>query len=156
MTISQLFWEFDGRISRKLFILGSLFLLFLGGGLSLLLIPLFGLTVEDLKGTPNIKLLSFSMMMNALFFWPTIALGYKRMHDLGVSGKFYGFLNLVILLLYVFASFGVFSENPVQDKSFVAWSNILNLIFTVVFLVLVFARGTRGANSYGPDMTDAY
>ena len=156
MTISQLFWEFDGRISRKLFILGSLFLLFLGGALSLLLIPLFGLSVEDFKGAQTLKLLSLSMMINALFFWPTIALGYKRMHDLGVSGKFYGFLNLVILLLYVFASFGGFTDNPGQDKSFIGWTNVLNLIFTVVFLVLVFARGTRGPNAYGPDMTEAY
>lgn len=156
MTMSQLFWEFDGRISRKLFILSSLFLLFLGGGLSLFLIPAFGLTIEDFKGAPTLKLLTLSMMVNALFFWPTIALGYKRMHDLGYSGKFYGFLNLAILLLYVFAAFGQFSENPIENKSFVGFSNILNLVFTVVFLALVFVRGTKGPNSYGTDMTDAY
>lgn len=156
MTMSQLFWEFDGRISRKLFILSSLFLLFLGGGLSLFLIPAFGLTIEDFKGAPTLKLLNLSMMVNALFFWPTIALGYKRMHDLGYSGKFYGFLNLAILLLYVFAAFGQFSENPIENKSFVGFSNVLNLVFTVVFLALVFVRGTKGPNSYGADMTDAY
>ena len=156
MTISQLFWEFDGRISRKLFLLGSLFLLFLGGALSLILIPLFGLSLEDFNGTPSTKLLSVSMTVNALFFWPTIALGYKRMHDLGVSGKFYGFLNLVLLFLYLLASFGAFGENPAQARNFVGWFNVLNLIFSVMFLVLVFVRGTRGPNAYGPDMTDAY
>lgn len=156
MTMSQLFWEFDGRISRKIYILSTLFLMFFAGGLSLLLIPVFELTIEDFKGDPTIKLLSLSMLMTALLFWPTIALGYKRLHDLGYSGKLYGFLNLAILLLFLFASLGSFSDTPAQDKMFVGWSNLLNLLHTAFLIVLVFIRGTRGPNNYGPDDTDYY
>lgn len=152
MTMSQLFWEFNGRIPRKIYILSSLFLMLLGGGISYLLLPVFGLTMEEYIGEPTLKALTFNVMMNALFFWPNLAVGYKRMHDLGWSGKFFGFLYLMLLLLYLLAAVGFFSDNPMQNTTFLNGNFLLTIGLFMLLIPLIFFRGTKGENVYGPEL----
>lgn len=156
MTMSHLFWEFNGRIPRKLYILSSLFLMFFGGGLSYFLSPFFGLTLEEYLGGITLKTLSFNVIMNGLFFWPNLAIGYKRLHDLGFSGKLFGALYISILILYCLAALGSFSDDPLKNETFVYINFIFTFILFIFLIFMIFMRGSRRENQYGPDLTGYY
>jgi uncharacterized membrane protein YhaH (DUF805 family) len=106
-------FNFSGRARRKeylIFLIGS----FIFG----LLIGLMGIFVFGLNEQQLDKL---GMISQLLFFIPTIAVGIRRLHDVGKSGWFFLLLLIPFFNLYVF------------------------------FYLMLIKKGDIGDNQYGPD-----
>lgn len=82
----------NGRVSRKGYGLGFLLPYYVLVGLpSLLLVPQNGLGI-------------YFGLAGLFFFWPTIAVSVKRLHDLGQTGWIYPIFFIVVFLLSLYAS----------------------------------------------------
>ncbi|MCP4102198.1 MAG: DUF805 domain-containing protein [Lentisphaerae bacterium] len=78
----KLHWDFEGRISRKEYLFGFVFLVLVYTGSSLLFVLLFSLPT----GNPAATMGFFVIVFKALFIWPNFCLQTKRFHDLNLSG----------------------------------------------------------------------
>ena len=151
MTMQHLFFQFHGRIPRRIFIFGFLFLFCLQVGSSYLLLKIVGLSVEDYLRRVTPQTLTFDLLANVIFVWPNLAIGIKRLHDIGWPGSGYVGVYGGLLLIYLLGVMGVYTDNPNESSSF--WSSIavMGLASFVFFVVMVFVPGKRGANQFGPD-----
>lgn len=148
MSMTHLFFGFSGRINRQLFILGTFFLGFLNGGLLFWIIYESGMKID--KGIPK-DLLAIDTIIQGLFLWPFLALAYKRLHDRGKSGKFFGMIYMVRLLLTMPVAFGWISSQAGQNVGYFFLLFVLSVGVIVLCFEMYFLRGTDGDNSYGPD-----
>lgn len=166
--ITKKYSDFSGRARRKEWWSYALFELLIT---SLLSIPM-GMTFgKDLAADPEIaqymaqnpgdKEYIYSLMGGNLFFWaltivgilllaPTLAVGCRRFHDVGLStGLFWvvgglPVLSTIISLLMVIAP-GVIPQALTGIVSF------LSMLAGLAMLVVAFIPGKTGPNAYGPD-----
>ncbi|HHK74938.1 MAG TPA: DUF805 domain-containing protein [Rhizobiales bacterium] len=149
--MKQLFFGFDGRISRRSFWLGSavLFLLMLAGFLLYLGLVGFDTVMNAPAGSRSSAIVSF--MISLVLFVPWLALVIKRLHDRAKSGWW----SLVFLLpeygyqyLDAFGFTGGYGRFNMVDYT-------VGGLYTAVTLWLLIElgglKGTAGENIYGPD-----
>ncbi len=151
MTMQQLFFRFEGRIPRQIFILGYLFLFCLQVGSSFFLLRLSGLTIEDYMKQVTQATLGFDLMSNLIFSWSHLALGIKRLHDVGWSGMSYLAVYCALMLVYLMALMGVFSITPNENSTFWGMVSLLGMASFVFFAIMVLLPGVKGDNGYGSD-----
>jgi len=151
MTMQQLFFGFNGRISRQIFILGYLLLFCLQVGTSLFLLRLSGLTVEAYMKQVTQVTLGFDLVSNLIFSWSHLALGLKRLHDIGWTGMGYLAVYCGLMLVYLFALLGAFSITPNENSTFWSMVSLLSMASFVFFVIMVLLPGEKGHNGYGPD-----
>ena len=151
MTLYQLFFQFYGRIPRKLFIFSFLFLFCLQISAASWLLQFTELTTQDYIKRISPKSLGFDLMINVLFIWPQLAIAVKRLHDIGWSGLGYVVLYLSLLLLYFLGLTGAFTSAPQEHSGFMGSVAILGLASLVFLVMMVFIPGVRGDNQFGPD-----
>lgn len=147
----KLFFQFDGRIERKLFIFSFLFLFCLQIAAASWLLQFTELTTQDYIKRISPKSLGFDLMINVLFIWPQLAIAVKRLHDIGWSGLGYVVLYLSLMLLYFLGLTGVFSSAPQEHSGFMGSVAVLGLASLVFLVMMVFIPGVRGDNQFGPD-----
>lgn len=136
---------FKGRVSKKEFfysVFGSLFLLLF---VSIILIVIYGLLELLLPFTKPFLEWPVVLIIILLAIYQTIfvaSMSVRRLHDLNLSGYFY--------LLYIILFFGN-SLFSVIAKSFPMLSLIIFLLSIIFVIYLLFFKGTKGPNKYGPD-----
>lgn len=153
MTVNELFLGFSGRIPRKVFILGFLFLFSLQVGVSYILLQTVGLTLEEYLKKITQKTLTFDLIANGLFLWPNLAIGVKRLHDFGWSGRLFIFVHAGLILAYLLAVLGAFGPDPGESRNFWTMVRILGLASFAFFVAMLFVRGHRGENDFGRELS---
>lgn len=166
--ITKKYSDFSGRARRKEWWSLALFETLIT---SLLAIPM-GMTfgkdfaadpemVQYMAQNPGDKEYIYSLMGGNVFFWgllivgilllvPTLAVGCRRFHDVGIStGVFWVVGGLTVLsslvgVLQVIAP-GVIPQALSGIVSF------LSMLATLAMLVIAFIPGKIGPNAYGPD-----
>ena len=166
--ITKKYSDFSGRARRKEWWSLELFETLIT---SLLAIPM-GMTfgkdfaadpemVQYMAQNPGDKEYIYSLMGGNVFFWgllivgilllvPTLAVGCRRVHDVGIStGVFWVVGGLTVLsslvgVLQVIAP-GVIPQALSGIVSF------LSMLATLAMLVIAFIPGKIGPNAYGPD-----
>ena len=166
--ITKKYSDFSGRARRKEWWSLELFETLIT---SLLAIPM-GMTfgkdfaadpemVQYMAQNPGDKEYIYSLMGGNVFFWgllivgilllvPTLAVGCRRFHDVGIStGVFWVVGGLTVLsslvgVLQVIAP-GVIPQALSGIVSF------LSMLATLAMLVIAFIPGKIGPNAYGPD-----
>lgn len=149
MSVQHLFFNFDGRIPRQIFILGFFFLFCLQISTSVVLLYIVDLPIDLYLKKVTQQTLGFDLLANLLFIWPNLAIGVKRLHDIGWSGAGYVMIYSGLMLIYLLGFLGAFGESPGEVARF--WQLIYLLGFSsfILFLLMVFLPGTKGDNRFG-------
>lgn len=141
----------DGRISRKRWWIGVLFILVIGIALSLVLALITGGSLNAMAWG--------NMIIGLALLYPAYSIGVKRRHDRGDDGKDLLALMVASIVLNLLQTLGIGVTMgevggvpvPVPDM----WLMVLQLIFFVFGLYMLvqlgFLKGTAGPNQYGPD-----
>lgn len=149
---------FKGRARRKEYWSWMLFVVLLAVVMSLIL------------GTVMISSLESALWAMALLyifalviFFPSLSVTFRRLHDIGRSGWWYGGYCLASLAVGVFAgifsvaSFATSVNDPDSMGSMLGGGIVMLVyvlaafVYSIVFLVWSFTEGTRGPNKYGDD-----
>lgn len=138
------FFNYKGRIGRKKYFLISLLILILGFclilGMAFTLFFLLGhfFSVSS-KAIPLLTLPGAALSW-MIFSFPVV----KRLHDIGFSGWFY-------LLVLLQPAYTLFRKMYLNDIRIIEMEVLLSGISLLILLVLLFKKGTKGPNKYGPD-----
>jgi uncharacterized membrane protein YhaH (DUF805 family) len=143
MNFTYLFTSFNGRINRKPYWLGILFLAILSIFLS------FGFTLAILNPNGSIGVLTAIGLIGFLAYLASIPLVVKRLHDRGKSGHY-------AWLFYGSSIVGSVIDSATRNTAEMSASSLIAALIVVgiglwFFIELGFFRGTPGANAYGPD-----
>lgn len=157
MTLSWLFFHFHGRIPRKIFILASLLLFFLQSALSFVFLNMVGVSLEDFQSLEDYKrevlphLIPLNLISSVVFLWPNLAIGVKRLQDIGWSGRVYGLLCVSLLLLYVIGVMGASGSGDAApiNLGLLSLINLLVLGTYVFLIIMIFWPGPKERNRYG-------
>ena len=130
MSIVKILFSFHGRIPRSTFWAATLGTFFSYG----ILAAILALTLSEHRiggiGGPEVLIILVITMC-----WIGFAIQVKRWHDMGYSGWMI-LLSIVATLIYNVTAFG-------------------GILTACIFLWLGLAKGTVGANKYGPDPLQA-
>jgi uncharacterized membrane protein YhaH (DUF805 family) len=173
-----LFTTTTGRISRKSWWLGTVALIVVNIVISLLILPLVGVSLMPdmtaLVANPasaDAAAVSatiadgmrrsawVSLVMFAIFAFPIYALGVKRRHDKDNAGMDVIVYLAITAVLLLIQALGIGWESTTVSNVTIPtpamWLNILSLavgIFAIYLLVVLgFLKGTAGPNQFGPD-----
>lgn len=149
---------FKGRARRKEYWSWMLFVALLAIVVSLILSVVVISSPESTLGATAL-LYVFALVV----FFPSLSVTFRRLHDIGRSGWWYGGYYLVSLAVGVFA--GLFSvasiATSVNDSDSIASMlgggivmlvyGLAAFVYSIVLLVWSFTEGTRGPNKYGDD-----
>lgn len=131
--------KFDGRATRQeywIFFLFNLIILFVMGFVLGLSAAVFGVGAALVE--PVIRIYYLAVMI------PTIAVGVRRLHDVGRSGLWVIIPNVLFVGLYLFAAIGIRSETT---------ATILLIVIVIcsgVSFVFTLFDSQPGENEYGP------
>jgi uncharacterized membrane protein YhaH (DUF805 family) len=177
-NIVGLFTTTEGRISRKPWWLGVVILIVINLVISLLLLPIFGISMMPNMGamiTPDGTVDTAAVSQNiadgmrrgswaslilfAIFAYPGYALSIKRRHDKDNNGMdfviYLGLVAVVMLLQALGIGWETTTVGGLTLPTPSLWLNLLNLavfVYAIYLLVVLgFLRGTPGPNQYGPD-----
>ena len=145
------FFSYKGRMARLRYFLICLTLIvifiFFQAGIMLL----FGIFDQDLpiyywlldwlfnpQDLPVYYWFLESVFLSVILFFPTV----KRLHDIEWSGWMY-------ILLLILGSLHL--KNPGYLNPFDTLDYIIFIINLFIFCFLIFVKGTKGSNKYGPD-----
>ena len=173
MTFRGLFLSPRGRISRRQWWIGAILLVVVEIGCLLLVLPLLGLSAEELRALPSIDpqaraqvLLEAyqhvawgSLAIFALIAYPAYCLSLKRRHDRNQDGRDVYLALAVSALPLLMEALGL--AYSIGEVDGAPWptpgltyllAGAVALCFGVYMLVVLgFLKGGAGPNSYGPD-----
>ena len=175
--IKELFFSFNGRISRKQFWLANLVLLIAYIILYFLLSPIFGLNpfnYDAMLGigqgieppeTEHVLKENYArsslliLFIDFLLLIPAVAVYIKRRHDQGSHGQeiwFIFFLSLIISLIEI-NTIG-YKVTQVGDWAFLETNLFIDIFLFMVSILIIyilfiagFLKGDKGENEYGSD-----
>lgn len=150
MTMQQLLFDFEGRIPRQWFILAFLFLLCLQFSTSIVLMHMMEISPEAAWNKITREKLGFELIANAPFIWPNVAIGVKRLHDIGWFGAGYVFVYVGLMVLYLLGFLGAFSDQPGENASFWQFVMMFGFASFILLILMVFVPGSKGDNRFGP------
>lgn len=168
------FIGFDGRLNRQPFWISGIIIAVVSVIISLVILPLLGLSMmpnlnigADTTAADVAAVMTeaagksrwISLVMFAIFVYPSAAICIKRRHDRNNNGMdVWVYLGLTVIYLLVQALGIGMTTVDVGGVSFPAPSTPLMLFGILVgilgiylLVVLGFLKGTAGANQYGPD-----
>lgn len=153
--LADLFSRFEGRISRAVFWRAAS-LMFAGQiGLTVLIARVAGLGWRDFVYADR-RALWVNLVVVAFFFWPSLALSVKRLHDRDLPGWWAGLLHVLLFIFYIDQA----ALRPIlRDKAALLLSLVpvamLFLIGAWLLIEMAFLSGTRGPNRFGLPPDDA-
>ena len=142
------YFTFSGRASRSEYWFFILFTVLLAFFTSFLDAALFGVAMsEDIAGPLN-TLASLGV------FVPTLAVGWRRLHDTGRSGWWIGGFILAVpaalFLMMSTAASAAFSPAALGNAVFLMGAMMVGfVIYCIVMLVFLVQRGDPGPNRFG-------
>lgn len=146
MNFANLFFHFEGRISRQPFWIGAVIL----GVANAAIAWLFGVPLW-----PEVPMDFHTRLIDAtidvVFIYPTVALAVKRLHDRNQPTS-YAWLLIAGIVVGIAASlFGFLGDQT--ELTFAGWvAAAFVLVVGLGFLIeLGFRPGTVGDNPHGPD-----
>ena len=136
LTYLKTFFSYKGRIARKEYFLiclsiGIIYKFFYSG-----ITFVFEISEQEI---PHIFWILHYVFFSVIYFCPTA----KRLHDIEFSAWMYVLIFFVGVLGYY--------KNPVLIESLNALDWILSIIFIFLSCFLIFKKGTKGPNKYGPN-----
>lgn len=87
------------------------------------------------------------------FLWPLTAVGFRRSHDLGLSGLWYGTYMAVGLGLDLGSRLLLAQMSALTDRSQGVLNTVMLIDFALgilFFIAFAFLRGSSGRNRFGP------
>jgi uncharacterized membrane protein YhaH (DUF805 family) len=176
-NVVRLYTSTEGRISRKSWWLGVLGIAIVNILISFLILPFVGISMMPdmaalLSGaTVDTAALSqtitdsvrrsgwVSLILFAIFAYPSYALSIKRRHDKDNNGMdvivYLGLTALVLLLQALGIGMEMTTIGQVTFPTTAMWLNVILFalgIFGIYLLVVLgVLKGTDGPNQYGPD-----
>jgi uncharacterized membrane protein YhaH (DUF805 family) len=147
MDFGYLYTNFEGRIGRKSYWLGTICLIIV------MMIVMFGAIYliggSVLANDFQTRLVTFVLQL--LFLYPSAALIVKRLHDRNRPGWFAAFMLGPVILKSISDLVGM-TGDPINQNALDYLFNILIFVVAIWFFVeLGCLRGTVGPNQYGPD-----
>lgn len=137
------FFTLKGRLNRlRYFKYSILLFLLLAVFITLSIIATVGAEKSDSSFLLLLALICF--LCGVAVFWGTVAVSVRRLHDLNLSGWWYG---LVFLISTVGSSLAMS-----EDDAVVLAATILNLATVSFSFYLFLKKGTEGTNDYGEDL----
>jgi uncharacterized membrane protein YhaH (DUF805 family) len=107
------------------------------------------LLLEALTGIYQILLTVWSLAM----LWPGFAVGFKRYHDRGRSGRafavLYGLQAVLLIVLLVMSANAVQGDLPGRGQAAVSFAILVIWLYLLVTVGIL--KGQPGPNRYGPD-----
>jgi uncharacterized membrane protein YhaH (DUF805 family) len=164
MTIRQVLFSFEGRLSRKpwwiafvvIFPLGLATLLLFtiiiwaAAGIHIAVRPSPEGTVFEAPSAERAGLIT-PVIVTLIFLWPTLAIWAKRLHDLNLSG-WLAVIPYVLWIADLALSYAGLLGSSHQPNLLGSALHTMESIVAIGFIILLgFVRGTRCPNSYGPD-----
>ena len=143
------FSSFEGRVSRGVFWQACTLLVGAQFALTLALASTVGLGWRDFAFSDR-RALWINLVVIAFFFWPSLALCVKRLHDRDLPGWWAGLLHVLLFIVYANQA----AVRPlVHDKAslLIALVPVAMLLLVGVWLLveLAFLAGTAGPNRFG-------
>ena len=146
------FFSYQGRIGRQTYIfltlmtiMCGLLVLIVGGiGAFYILEYFFGITLSE-KWQFVVLLLPGAVLINVLFSFIAV----KRLHDIGWSGWF-------CLLLFLQQVYKLIYQNMFNSIRFLEMEFLILGVSLIMYLILLFKKGSEGDNIYGPDPLSMY
>lgn len=170
------FSGFDGRLNRQPFWISGIILAVVSVAISLLILPLVGLSIMPALpaiggGTSSADVMEAlvaaqsragwaSLVMFLLFLYPSAAICIKRRHDRNSSGLdvwiYFGLTAIMLLISALglgmtMTDFGNGMVLPVPGPINSVLSIVVGIYAIYLLVVLGFLKGTAGPNAYGPD-----
>jgi uncharacterized membrane protein YhaH (DUF805 family) len=148
--LSYLYSSFEGRISRGQFWWGASLLLAAQAALTAAIARTVGLGWRDFVYSDR-RALWVNLVVIAFFFWPSLAMCIKRLHDRDLPGWWAALLHVLLFIFYVDQA----ATRPLmRDNATVLMSLLpvamLFLVGSWLVVELAFLNGTAGANRFGP------
>lgn len=152
MSLRYLYTSFDGRINRKRFWTASFIMMAAAMALSFVIFTPIAVMSPGLGG---IATLLFSLAL----LYPALALGVKRLHDRGRSGRLMAVFLAPGISLQVGEFFGLTGSLQIVGGEMIYLPNPFGWALNAAVLgvgiwalvELGIRKGTTGANEYGPD-----
>ncbi|WP_334175806.1 DUF805 domain-containing protein [Pseudoxanthobacter sp.] len=155
MSLSTLYFSFNGRIGRKAYWLGHIGLTVATAVIAGILLAVWGEALTGAVDGMAFELVSLpagaliaTLVLEIVFTFASLALTVKRLHDRGRTGW-------VALVFYAPAWLNnILSQSSAEGMVFYLVSVLSLISFLAViwfFIELGFFRGTVGHNEYGPD-----
>ena len=166
--ITKKYSDFSGRARRKEWWSFALFKALIT---SLLAIPM-GMTfgkdfaadpemVQYMAQNPGDKEYIYSLMGGNVFFWgllivgilllvPTLAVGCRRFHDVGISTGLFWVVGGLTVLSSIVGVLQVIAPGVIP-QALSGIVSFLSMLATLAMLVIAFIQGKTGPNAYGPD-----
>jgi len=149
MGFLRAFVGFEGRIGRQTYLLCSLLLIALTIAVLVALIATYGVDYGKTPEETRVWTL-WSLAIELVFLYPTLAITIKRLHDLDLSGWWSVVFWLPSALNYASTLTGLSgtAESPAM------LGTILELLDTglvvIMWVALCIIPGSRAANRFGP------
>ncbi len=134
------YFRFSGRASRSEYWFFVLFGILLGFAAGILDNAIFGFGTEY---QPLSTVATFGLLI------PTLAVGFRRMHDIGRTGLWVLFLYLGPIVFGLAMLFFFVVAAGAGLATILSAAGVLWLILLVVVLVFLCTRGDPGPNAYG-------
>lgn len=98
----------------------------------------------------------FQAIVALFYFWPSLAVSIKRLHDRGLSGWWIGgqFIAIIAAAVVAYMYLSGARESGATPETPLGLIAVLGALVLVWFYVLIqmwFFRGQVGDNKYGPD-----
>lgn len=151
MDFRYLYTSFDGRIGRKHFWL-SFVLIFLA---AIIVLTVLGFLAQSQPGVVSV----LGLLINLILLYPMAALGVKRLHDRGRSGRLMWVILVPGMLSQLAQTLGLSVTEQEIGGQFIQVPNVLGMVLALVAFIVAlwalvelgFRKGTAGDNAYGPD-----
>ena len=148
--ITYLYSSVEGRLSRGLFWWAGSLMLAAQVVLTAAIGRAVGLGWRDFVHADR-RALWVNLVVIAFFFWPSLALCIKRLHDRDLPGWWAGLLHVLLFIFYVDQA----ATRPLmRDNAAVLMSLLpvamLFLVGSWLLVELALLNGTPGSNRFGP------
>lgn len=148
--ITYLFTSFEGRISRRTFWIASSIMLTAEFALTVALGQTAGLGWRDFAFGDR-QALWINLVVISFFFWPSLALCVKRLHDRDFPGWWAALLHVLFFIFYVGQAVSrPLTRDPTKIFISLVPAVLLFLVGAWLLIELAFVAGTRGPNQFGP------
>lgn len=146
--LTYLYATFEGRLSRRLFWTAFCGLIAAEVLLALALARTTGVGLRDFAGDRRAAWIM--LVVAAFFFWPSLALCVKRLHDRDLPGWWAGLLHVLVFIFYADRA-GLRPLIRDQATLLVSLLPAMMLFLVGIWLSveLILLAGTPGSNQFG-------